>query len=539
MRICYIISTCDKYLETRVKYQTKYMLKNVDKNDIYFLSSKPNIDKRQFGWNCMDDTQTITWKYIHFIYNMDIPNYDWYIFIDDDTFVFEGRLKNFLSKYNSNESYYIGKECPQIKEEFCVYMSGGAGYAISNKLYKLLTDYIKKIGVNEAYYPLINLKEQWCDDLCVGIWVNKLKEESVINQIHSNLFHTRLHKNDVSLNESITFHKVVDEEHYIFYSSISDKENNYENNSDSNINTDDTTDNTSNNTTNNTTDNNNNTTDNTTDNTTYNTNHTDTVFALIADQKYFNKAKRTIIDLRSKGNWKGCIVLITLDFDLNENFKTFYNITEAKFPTIDKSELLRKIGTAGFTNNPDKRELNKLNQWEKLHIFDDYFLKWSRVIFLDAGLRVLDDVKYLLELEYKDRILAPKDGKLYEDQEFDCQISYDNLDLIQTFKTEFGEEIVKSNYMLNCIWIYDTNILKLCDKHQLIEAMNKYTFCKNNEMVIMNIMFHFKYHLWERFPIIASNGKILFDWSELNNPNTTWNDYCYIKYPATISFEDC
>jgi len=69
--------------------------------------------------------------------------------------------------------------------------------------------------------------------------------------------------------------------------------------------------------------------------------------------------------------------------------------------------------------------------------------------------------------------------------------------------------------------------------------MNKYTFCKNNEMVIINIMFHFKYHLWERFPIIASNGKILFDWSELNNPNTTWNDYCYIKYPATISFEDC
>jgi hypothetical protein len=390
-------------------------------------------------------------------------------------------------------------------------MSGGAGYAISNKLYKLLTDYIKKIGVNEAYYPLINLKEQWCDDLCVGIWVNKLKEESVINQIHSNLFHTRLHKNEVSLNESITFHKVVDEEHYIFYSSISDKENNYENNSVSNVNTDNTN----------------------------NTNNRDTVFALIADQKYFNKAKRTIIDLRSKGNWKGCIVLITLDFDLNENFKTFYNITEAKFPTIDKSELLRKIGSAGFTNNPDKRELNKLNQWEKLHIFDDYFLKWCRVIFLDAGLRVLDDVKYLLELEYKDRILAPKDGKLYEDQEFDCQISYDNLELIQTFKTEFGEEIVKSNYMLNCIWIYDTNILKLCDKHQLIEAMNKYTFCKNNEMVIMNIMFHFKYHLWERFPIMASNGKILFDWSELNNPNTTWNDYCFIKYPATISFEDC
>jgi hypothetical protein len=67
------------------------------------------------------------------------------------------------------------------------------------------------------------------------------------------------------------------------------------------------------------------------------------------------------------------------------------------------------------------------------------------------------------------------------------------------------------------MWIYDTNILNLCDKKQLMEAMNKYSFCKTNEMGIMNIMFHFKYHLWERLPMKASNGKILFDWCELNN----------------------
>ena len=91
--------------------------------------------------------------------------------------------------------------------------------------------------------------------------------------------------------------------------------------------------------------------------------------------------------------------------------------------------------------------------------------------------------------------------------------------------------------MLNCMWIYDTNILKLCDKNQLIEAMNKYTFCKTNEMGIMNILFHFKYNLWEQFPIKASNNKFLFDWCELNNLDTNWRDYCYIKYPVTISFE--
>ena len=74
---------------------------------------------------------------------------------------------------------------------------------------------------------------------------------------------------------------------------------------------------------------------------------------------------------------------------------------------------------------------------------------------------------------------------------------------------------------------------------KMIEAMNKYPFCKTNEMGVMNIMFHFKYNLWERLPIKSSNDKILFDWCELNNLKTKWSDYCYIKYPVSISFEDC
>jgi hypothetical protein len=265
-----------------------------------------------------------------------------------------------------------------------------------------------------------------------------------------------------------------------------------------------------------------------------------TVFALITDFNYYDKAKRTILDLRSKGNWSGKIVLITIDFNLNTNFKDFYNITEVKFPLIDKTVLLNKIGENGFIDTTDKREINKLNQWEKIHVFDDYFKQWSRVVYLDSGLRVLDDVKYILELDYKNKILAPKDGKLYEDQNFKCQISYYNTELINSLKEEFGEHILQSNYMLNCMWIYDTDILKLCNKTQLIEAMNKYTFCKTNEMGVMNLLLHFKYRFWEMLPIKASNGKILFDWSEVNQTYyTTWREYCFVKYPVTINFEDC
>jgi len=265
-----------------------------------------------------------------------------------------------------------------------------------------------------------------------------------------------------------------------------------------------------------------------------------TVFVLVTDSAYFCKASVTINDLRTIGKWNEDIVLITIDFILDDDYKKTHNIIELKFPLIDKTLLLKKIGPNGFSQS-DKREINKLNQWEKLHVFDDYFLQWNRVVFLDSGLRVLHDVKYLLELDYKDHILAPNDASpnFRPDQIFKNQLSWDKPELIDLIKNDFGDQIFEAHHMLNCMWVYDTSILNICNKIQLIEAMNKYTLCKTNEMGIMNLLFHFKYHLWAAFPLKASCGKYLFEWCELNHSfYTTWNDYCFIKYPITIGLNE-
>jgi hypothetical protein len=269
-------------------------------------------------------------------------------------------------------------------------------------------------------------------------------------------------------------------------------------------------------------------------------NISNTVFVLLTDKAYMYKASVTINDLKMVGNWHGDIVLITIDFDLEETYKVSQNIIEQKFPLIDKTSLLNEIGPNGFSNS-DKREIHKLNQWEKLHVFDDYFLQWERVVFLDAGMRVLDDVKYLLELDYHNCILAPNDASpnFRSDQIFKHQLSFDNEEKIEIIKKDFGNAIFDSYYMLNCMWVYDTSILKICNKTELINSMNKYTLCKTNEMCIMNLMFHFKYKLWKEFPLKASNGKYLFEWCELNHSfHTTWRDYCFIKYPLTIGLHE-
>lgn len=79
-----------------------------------------------------------------------------------------------------------------------------------------------------------------------------------------------------------------------------------------------------------------------------------TVFTLITDKSYLYKVMVTINDLRTAGAWLGDIVLVTIDFDLDENDKQKYKIIEVKFPLIDKTLLLEKIGPNGFVNS-DKR----------------------------------------------------------------------------------------------------------------------------------------------------------------------------------------
>lgn len=53
---------------------------------------------------------------------------------------------------------------------------------------------------------------------------------------------------------------------------------------------------------------------------------------------------------------------------------------------------------------------------------------------------------------------------------------------------EYSKDILEERYFLNCIWVYDTKLIKTCGMTDLIEAMNKYPICRCNEMTIMNLL---------------------------------------------------
>ena len=89
---------------------------------------------------------------------------------------------------------------------------------------------------------------------------------------------------------------------------------------------------------------------------------------------------------------------------------------------------------------------------------------------------------------------------------------------------------MKKEYFCNCIFVFDTQILDIIKKDEMIEYINRYALWRSNEMSIMNIFTILKYDIYKEMPSRNINNKYLYAWSENNLPNTKWNDYCYVKY---------
>jgi hypothetical protein len=267
-----------------------------------------------------------------------------------------------------------------------------------------------------------------------------------------------------------------------------------------------------------------------------------TVVVTLTDVGYFSRAKRTIIDTRSRGEWTGDLVLITVGFDAPKNFLDYYNVIQKRVEHINTDYLVEQYKKFPLKTVGDNRHLLKLSQWDKFYVFDEYFKNWEKVIFFDAGLRVFDKVSILDNIDCKGSILAPDDVAQYDtEQRFKIMFEFEaNIDATEKLFQEFPTHIIEERYFLNCIWIYDTSLLEQCKMSEMVEAMNKYPICRCNEMTIMNLLFTMKYKVWKPFPEFIENGKRLFGWIEYDRdygPNKSWRDFCFMKYSQTINFE--
>jgi hypothetical protein len=208
MKVCYIVLTCKLYFETRAKWQLDTMFQHVNMDDIYFLGHEMNINKRLYSWGAPDDYNGLPYKIIDFFRYVDL-DYDWYILIDDDTYVFYSRLISLLQYYSPTEKCCIGKLLTHLQHTpWGCYLSGGAGTVLSRSLYDDLKSMIRSHPTNSS------LVLHWCADICLGSWI----QSTGSNIIECSQFHTDLYNpatDDISI--AITFHHLTEKQHYDFY----------------------------------------------------------------------------------------------------------------------------------------------------------------------------------------------------------------------------------------------------------------------------------------------------------------------------------
>lgn len=257
----------------------------------------------------------------------------------------------------------------------------------------------------------------------------------------------------------------------------------------------------------------------------------DTVFVTLCDTSYLSKAKQTIHELHTRGQWIGDTVLMAVDFQPDP----IPNVQILHLQHIPTDNLVEKLKANPLRPMDDNRHFGKLYQWDKLQVFQSYFQKWKRVVFLDAGIRVFNSVQPLLDLDYMNKFLAPDDSDPY-DSGVRFRIQLDLLANPSVNEKLFGvfpESILDERYFLNCMFVFDTALLERVSVKEMENAMNEYPISMCNEMGIMNLFFTFKLGVWAPFPQKVGD-RYLFGWSERNyreNPN--WSSFHFMKYSLT------
>jgi hypothetical protein len=204
MRIAYIVLTCEKYASTRVPWQLQTMFSTIDRNDIYFLGHTMDPSRRLFSWGADDSYEQLPSKFVDFFKHTDL-DYDWFILIDDDTYVFTDRLSAFLSSQSSHDSFAVGQLLDHLNGTYWgLYLSGGAGTVLSRMLYHQLRAYVRSA-------PPSLISCHWCADICLGMWIKQVGGALFHHpQFHADIYNPA--KDD--LEKSITFHHLKEWKDY-------------------------------------------------------------------------------------------------------------------------------------------------------------------------------------------------------------------------------------------------------------------------------------------------------------------------------------
>jgi hypothetical protein len=269
-----------------------------------------------------------------------------------------------------------------------------------------------------------------------------------------------------------------------------------------------------------------------------------TAGVIVSDAGYWPRARRTIRDIRTAGQWGGTLVLIAVDFEPPADELRADDVTLApRFGRIDVRPFVEAVRAKPLTEPTcDAREYRKLSQFEKLHVFQPWFAeRFDRLFYVDAGLRVVAPLRCtLLALPWSGRFWAPDDTG-NSDRTFRCQVETDNWpETLADLEAEYPG-LLAERYFLNCVWVQDARLgVTTAD---LVAALQRWPLWRTNEMGPMNVVLHFARRLWSPLPedddwVRLEGGappRRLFAWCD--SEAGTWERFGLVKYSCTLPFD--
>lgn len=228
----FVVLTCDNYLNSRVANLRNTFLSN--QNRLFLSDTISDLDD-VIGYNTPKNYSGIQDKYINFFRKYNFNGFEYFFFIDDDTFVNINNL-NKISLPAANEAHCLYRLCYLSKDGLDYYgrntgyplhtiknillpvyhPSGGSGFILTRKCCIKIQEYL-----NNLEYNKIPISDH--GDVTIGFWLR----ECNVNMIPSNqLWYTtptELYNDEVntfneqSESDFITFHYVKDELIYEFH----------------------------------------------------------------------------------------------------------------------------------------------------------------------------------------------------------------------------------------------------------------------------------------------------------------------------------
>lgn len=184
-KIQVVTLTCDQYLDTRVPAVKETFGQNFD---TIFLTDTP-FDEEIVGYNTPKNYDGIQQKYTQFFLNHDFTKFDYYFFVDDDTYINHNNINNLgLDELDPEERFcllrllYLGETGLDMHGRQTGYPmhkikgkntqlplyhpSGGAGFVLSRAACLSIQNFLKQVDEE-------SLPQSGHSDVTVAFWMRE------------------------------------------------------------------------------------------------------------------------------------------------------------------------------------------------------------------------------------------------------------------------------------------------------------------------------------------------------------------------------